>query len=342
MTIGVGSALPPNSPLVVRVAEQFRTGLAAAEDAQRVVMAQRWLQVEGALSNEIEALVAQAYNAGRELKDWEVFQLTRYRSLNVQVTAEIERYLADVEPLIDRSNGVQVIQGAQNARTLTELAAREGGGVLRVNLMQLNPAAVENVVSLARAGQPLGELMSLAYGNAADGMVTELVQGIALGRNPRDTARLMRTDGLSRGYSHTELVARDMHNRSYRMASQEQYRQSGVVSRFIRLAAKAENTCLACLALDGEIYDVEELMEVHPQDRCTMVPWVDGIPRVQFQTGAQWFAGLPADQQRAMMGPTRHDAWQAGDFQFSQMATRRDNDTWGPSAVVTPLRDLLQ
>lgn len=332
--------LQAGQPLVVRVAEQFRANLAASEGVQRTLMAQRWLQVENAVSHEIDLLVDKAYYHNRELKDWEVFQMERYQSLNAQVTREIQRYIEDAETLIDEGSRAQVVQGATNARTLTQLAGQDVGRTLQVDLMRLNPSAVENVVSIARAGQPLGDLMSLAYGEASDGMVNELINGIALGRNPRDTARRMRVDGLSRGFAHTELVARDQHNRAYRAASQRQYQESGVVGRFIRLAAKNDRTCLACLALDGEVYDVEALMEVHPQDRCTMVPWPNGIPRVTFQTGAEWFAGLPSDRQRAIMGPSRHDAWLAGDFQFSQMATRRENATWGPSAIVTPVRAL--
>ena len=92
---------------------------------------------------------------------------------------------------------------------------------------------------------------------------------------------------------------------------------------------------------DGKVYAVNVLMALHPQDRCTMIPNVRGFPPMQYQTGREWFETLEPETQRRLMGPTRFDAWQDGQFEFEQLAQVRDNDIWGPSAVVTPLRDLL-
>ena len=160
--------------------------------------------------------------------------------------------------------------------------------------------------------------------------------------NPRETARLMTQEGLANGFSHVELVARDQQNRAYRLASQQQYAQSNVVSGFRRIASKDDRTCLACLALDGKVYETNELIEVHPTDRCSLIPVIRGFPPIQFQTGKEWFEGLPPDEQRAIMGPGRHDAYEDGLFEFEDMATVSENDVWGPSAQVTPLTELVE
>lgn len=336
---------PPSDPLVVQLANQFRTDLAAANAAQAALIAQRWLQVERALEREISLLVEEAQSRFSRYNDRPpeaiFFELDRYRILLARLRLELDRYLGGIEPIVNAAASAEVRRGATNASALIQAVVAEHGGAVRVTLMDLRPAAVENLVSLARAGNPLQELMVRSYGEAADGMIAELVEGLALGRNPRETARRMQEIGLTRAYRHMELVARDQQIRAHRLATQQQYRASRLVESYVRLAAKSDRTCLACLALDGNVQATDELMALHPQDRCTVVPNVRGYPPVRFQTGREWFEGLPADQQRSMMGPGRHEAWQAGRFDFADLATVRENPVWGPSAVVTPVRELL-
>jgi hypothetical protein len=51
------------------------------------------------------------------------------------------------------------------------------------------------------------------------------------------------------------------------------------------------------------------------------------------------FAELPEDQQRQIMGG-RLDLLNAGQIDWADLASRRDNDAWRTSYVATPLRDL--
>ncbi len=145
---------------------------------------------------------------------------------------------------------------------------------------------------------------------------------------------------MAQGYNHILLVARDQQIRNYREMTRTIYARSDVVSQYVRLAANNLRTCLACLALDGTIYETSELMAIHIQDRCSMVPVVAGFPPPRFQTGEEWFLKQPEAVQRQMMGPGKYEAWKNGRFSFSQLVTVVDNETWGPSAQVTTLTDL--
>lgn len=332
---------PPEAPLVVQIADQFRDALNAAESVQRIILAERWIDVERALEERIEALVESvAEDSG--LTESQVYQLARWRELIRQVNREINRFIEIVTPEIDDLAAAQVRNGARNAAALTQASAREVGASIRVSLMQLNAAAVENVVALARAGQPLADLMTLAYGEAADGMVSELINGIALGQGPRETARRMAQDGLSRGFNHIELVARDQHNRSYRMASQQQYQHSNVVESYTRRAARNERTCRACLALDGTVHPVDDFMALHPQDRCVMVPNIRGFAPIEFEGTEAWFRRQDRDVQMRILGPGGLQAYEDGLFDWTDMATIKPNEIWGPSAGVTPLKELVK
>jgi len=57
--------------------------------------------------------------------------------------------------------------------------------------------------------------------------------------------------------------------------------------------------------------------------------------------GEAWFRGLDEAAQRDMMGPGRYDAWQAGQFDFSQLSRAVHDRDWGRTFVETPLKDLI-
>ena len=94
---------------------------------------------------------------------------------------------------------------------------------------------------------------------------------------------------------------------------------------------------MACLLADGQFYAVDEPFEEHPNGRCTLIPVVKGMEPVQWETGKDWFLGLDASRQEAMMGKGAFEGWQAGDFGLDDMVVRVEDETWGaylkPAAV---------
>jgi len=198
------------------------------------------------------------------------------------------------------------------------------------------------VVALARAGQPLAALLEAAYPLAAQGMTTQLLQGIALGRNPREISRRMMQEGLTDGLQHILLVNRDQSLRAWRTAGLQQYQASRVVTGYSRLCAKNQRSCLACLALDGTIYPTSEMMPLHAQDRCTLLPILRGRTLPVTLSGEAWFRQQPADVQATMLGPGRYDLWERSAFKFQDLATITDAGVWGRSAQVTSLATLQQ
>jgi len=214
-------------------------------------------------------------------------------------------------------------------------------GDLHSHLCQQRLIAAQRKQHLSINGFPAitNRVLERAFPLAVEKLTDLLIRGTALGWNPRKTAEVARRDGLSSGLNHFLLVARDQQIRAYREASRDTYQASSVVYGYKRLATKNKRTCLACLALDGKIYETSELMPLHPQDRCTMIPLVKGFPAPTWETGSEWFASLPEKDQKKMMGAERFDLYQNG-VPFEDMVTVVKNDVWGPSAKVTPLYQL--
>jgi len=334
----------PEQPKSVAAANEYRQEILDRDGAAILNMARRWLRVEDALRPNIEKLVEEIQSAienGGEINRVTLLRLNRYQILTGQLTAEINRFNLYADGVIDSLQG-NAIQFAGTTAADLILSTAADVGAIGITFDRLSVEATENIVAIARAGQPLQNLLELNYPTAVNAISDRLIAGVALGVNPRDVARDIMKNQLSQAYRHTVLVARDQHLRAYRTATQQAYQSSGVVRRYRRLAAKNSRTCLACLALDGEIFDLNELMPLHPQDRCTMLPILAEFSPVNFQTGAAWFKRQPAAFQRKALGPGRYKLWQNGGFTFKQLVTVKPNETWGPSAAVTSLRDLKQ
>lgn len=206
----------------------------------------------------------------KELKAWQLAKLQRYVRLLAQTQAEIERFTGQTAtPVIEQLLADSATAGLQNSLALIDAAVSSGGGdIINFGFDRLGVEAVQNIVAIAGAGKPLGDLLQAAYPLAAGGITDRLIYGTAVGWNPRKTARAIIQDGLAQGLNHILLVSRDQQVRAVREAGRQQYLKMGVTA-YRRLAAKqAGRTCLACLVLDQSVWPSEELMPLHPQDRC--------------------------------------------------------------------------
>lgn len=325
----------PNSAVIVQM-RQFKASLLAGERTQMAEMASRWLSVERRLSAQMDALALEMANIARDggtVSQGTLMTQVRYRELLVQLTDELEGYTGYAERTIADRQRQLVRLGIRQA----EQAITTQGVVAGFNRLPVE--AVTGLVGLSADGSPLRTLLAQSWPHAAQRLTDELINGIALGYNPRKVARLM-AQGMASARDRMEVIARTEQLRVYRTASLESYKASGVVKSYVRLSARDNRVCAGCLAVDGEEYDLATEFQGHPQCRCTLVPKIEGIP-LRFQRGSAWFAEQPASTQRAILGPGRFDLWANGQFDFAEFATLRRNAIWGDAIVPTTIRELV-
>jgi hypothetical protein len=314
----------------VAVATEFRQELALLDAASVETMLDAWRGVEARLLTDMETFAAR-FTAGQALTPGQLLRMERYQALYVQVEAQLAAMESAARPILTAGQIQAAQQGALAAATTLQSLG------VTVGFNTLPTPAVENVLALARAGRPLATLLEPMYGLAADGIIRELVAGVALGLGPRQIARRMAQDGLTDALNHLLLVTRDQYNRAHRTAAMQRYEASGVVRGYVRRCARqAGRTCIACIALDGEFYPLSEPFEEHPQGRCTPIPAVEGVDRRPLTSGRAWFEGLSQDEQIATMGRGRWEAWGDGRMPWDNMVKRTEHPVWGVS--VTPAR----
>lgn len=324
----------PDILSAVDIAAEFRDELARLDAAAVDVMLGQWRQVEAALIADMEAFAAR-FEAGETLTPGQVLRMERYQALQAQVTAQLSALESAAGPLVTAGQTQAAQLGALQAATTLDALG------VGITFNQLSTKATQNIVALARAGKPLAELLQPMYGQAAEGIIRELINGVALGYGPRKIARNMARDGLTDALNHLLLVSRDQYNRAARTAAFQRYEDSGVVRGYTRRCARqAGRTCIACIAMDGEFYPLSVPFAEHPQGRCTPIPAVKGVEmRSRLGSGKAWFEGLDEDAQIATMGRGRWEAWKAGELPWDKMAVKTNHPVWGPGVKVAGVPD---
>lgn len=324
-------------PQVISMMRQFKAQLLRQEASQMRQMAARWLAVERRLDAHMQ-LLAQEMDAIRKsggTVDREMLLTQdRYRQLMAQLNAELGQYSDYANRTISDRQRQLARLGVYHA----EQAIRVQDVALTFNRLPVE--AVENMAGMTGAGTPLTQLLQQSWPLSVDGLTQELINAIALGLNPRVTARNM-ARGATGSLDRMMVIARSEQLRVYRQANLDSYVASGVVSGYKRLATHDSRVCAACLLAEGTVYQTNEMMPLHPQCRCTLVPIVDGVGAPQWTAGEDWFTQQDAGTQQSILGKGRYYAWQNGDFSLGDLVTVKPNLTWGDSLQVTPLKDLV-
>lgn len=280
--------------------------------------------------------------------------------LRAQIEAEVERrgqarmltYSADyagarLVEVAQRSSAVL----ADAARRLIELSLADAaaliGAQLPANWPLNRPAKPELDAIVQRATTQITSRMWVLSDEATEAMRRRLVQGVAAGRNPRDTARLIVRDvqdAFDGGLARAQVIARTETIDAYRAGAKAHHEaNSDVLQGWVWLAKLSERTCPSCVAMHGTEHDLDEPGPLdHPQGRCSRMPLVKpelvpGAPTPTIESGPEWLARQPEGVQRSVLGPRRFEAWQDGDYPVSRWAVRRESPDWRASYAPGPI-----
>jgi len=334
----------PKNSIVVQRMRQFSVDLNARDGETIYQMGKRWMQLENALEADIQLLVlelGELQAAGQAFNIQDVYRLKRYRKLLAQMQTEMTSYNSWAAGYIAENQRTLGVLGINNAAELIQLSFFEAGLGAGTFFDKLPVEAIELMIGNAGKGGPVYTLLQEAYPLAVDQMTNVLIQNIAMGLGPRVTAQAM-MDGVAGSLNHALTVARTEQLRVYREASRQQYESSGAVRGYKRFASKSGNTCALCLALDGEVYPTSELMSVHPNDRCVMLPLLNGVPDPEWELGSDWLKKQDTAVQQKILGPGAQELWAKGDIKLTDLVNKTEHPIWGPSLNRVPLRDLAQ
>lgn len=332
-------AIPHPEPEIIKAIRAQRARIAAEEQIQMMVMADRWIQIEKSLEAQTMLLAREIADAGETATAAQLMRFKGYQDLLAQAEKEVTLYEAWANTTVSARQAELMRLGIDDAIDATGWAY-QGSGMIVPSFSQLPTAAIEAIVGFAGDGSPLTKLLAETYPDAIRGLTQALIDGVARGLPPLQTAKAMR-NGFGMGLNRALTIARTEQLRAYRFAAQEQYRTSGVVTGYMRIAQHNGNVCAGCLFAEGDIFPNDRDFDAHPNCRCSTIPIVEGVPPTSFVAGAEWFATQPENVQRSILGPGRYDAWQKG-VPLNSMSTHIADDVWGGAFVPTPIGKLAQ
>ncbi|KAB2347341.1 phage minor head protein [Actinomadura rudentiformis] len=271
--------------------------------------------------------------------------------------------LNDAATALDALTDLIRSQVSAAASTLAQQAARDQAAIIdsqlppgeqRADRTAFLQRAIDAIT--ARTRQRITALTRPLTRDADTAMRRELVRGVTLGRNPRDTARRMLSNlehAFNGGLNRALTIARTETLDAYRQAAAAAQEDSrGVLSGWIWLAKLDSRGCPACWAMHGTEHPLTEPGPLgHPQCRCSRAPrtksWRDlgfdlDEPEDLIPDAETLFRALPREQQLQIMGAARLALFDQGAIAWRDLARRRSNDGWRDDFAVTPVRDLTR
>lgn len=341
-------------PEAIEAIESFRRRLLALDEAAATELVQAYEPVFRRLVDRTDTLIAQIEN--QQMTFGQVQRLQRFQSLRRQILLEMERYATAANGTISEAQRRAMELAQASTRTIANRALPRG---LNLNILAqagiewnaLPAGAFESFVGIAGDGAPLGNLLAELGPTTQTGVTNTLKEGIAVGRGPRETARLIRNQ-YGMPLTRSLRISRTETLRAHRESTRANYANNRrIVTGYTRRARQDATTCMACIALDGKHYRLDQPLDEHVNGRCALVPVtvtyrdlgldVDQ-PVEEFEDGRAWFRRQPAGLQRAQMGPGKFDAWKEGKFDLEDMAQVNRDPVWGDQATVKTLKALVR
>lgn len=263
----------------------------------------------------------------------------RIQAALTKIEGRLERAAQDAAGVIDDSTASVTRLGVEGQALM--ITAQLPVTVARADEEQIN-AIIERV-----SGSILASSEDITPA-VMDVIRRRLTGGIALGDNPRETARRIVKDtgrDFNGGLPRALNIARTEMLTAMRAAQWATDQANVTVLRgWMWLAHLDSKTCRSCVGMHGTEHPVEEEgPEDHHSGRCARMPltktWAElgitGVPDtpIDIPDAADWFDGLDEGTQRSMLTGRGYEAWKRGEYPMDQWATTKTNDGWRDSVV---------
>lgn len=317
-----------------------------------------------ALANESRASreVARVYGIASERIGVELSRLlTEYQRLAREGRAPSAAWLMRTEQALAlfRAVGSEIAYASASAESIVrssqafqlELAsahAREILGLAEVRDVFRPPAeALDKLAGYLGDGSPLRRLFDKMPALTGAKAEQALIEGVAMGKNPRETARVMR-QGVDQAVDLTKsralTISRTEAMRVHRAASLENYKANAEAVRgWVWLCACDLRSCPSCWAMHGTFHDHREVFGSHPNCRCSPAPQVRGMSALvpDDKNGPARFGRLDEDEQREILGPKKFELYQAGRIRLEDMTVKTYDRDWGPQRHEATIAEAL-
>lgn len=339
----------------LRLARELRVSVASITDARARVLVQAWVrawdELAAALLAGVDDVVA-GVPAGSTPTRTQIVHNRRLMAALDQALTQLKVLAAEAQIGVrgDVEAAARLAGQAQAGLITSQLPPTEAA--VKARLDRFDPRTLDAIVQ--RTTQHVTALHYPLAANAYEAMLRELIRGVAVGDNPRESARRMlaRVEGqFNGGLTRALVIARteviDAH-RAAALAAQQA--NADVLAGWVWHCQLDTRSCPSCWSRHGTLHPVSEPGPLdHQQGRCSRTPqtktWrelgfnIDEPPTLLPDAQAT-FRALPEADQVAVMGPARLAALQSGHASWADLSIRRRTFGWRDSYAPRPARDL--
>jgi SPP1 gp7 family putative phage head morphogenesis protein len=339
---------------------QYKADLKAREQQAEFALERAHQQTLELINSQIDSLYIAMTNymqAGEPVQlEW-LYENNRLLVLQQYITGQIDHFGALTQLQVEQLQHAGVQLGVQAGQALLQSTVPAG---VSFSFGMPSASAIAGMVGATKAGSPLADLFAGFGREAAQKASHALISGVTLGYGPRQIAPSIQ-DALNVSRYRALTIARTEMNRSYRDANTATFQaNSDVVDQWRWTCDLSSRTCAACLAMDGELFNIDETLDSHPNCRCTQVPvtksWdeilgnagidatgiEDTNPSDDMQTGADWFDSQDESVQRGILGNKGYELYANGDVTLQDFVGHSSSEDWGDSIYQKPVKELTK
>ena len=327
-------------PTVIELAEQLRAAIIARDIAALNRLINAYAGIMKGLSGRIEALVL-AIDALEGPTAAQVRRLTQYGQLLEDAATQLTNYRGFVQVELSTAAQQAIEAARKDAPRLIGLSAG-GREFVGASLRRLPAGAIETLLGFLDTSGPLYARLGALPAVTARSVADAILEGVALGRNPRVIARSI-NQAFGMGLTDSMRMMRTVQLYSYREASRANYVMNSDVVRGWTWFAKLDSptTCMSCIAMHGTEHPNEEPLNDHHNGKCLIIPLVGDRPNPITESGPEWFDRQDEATQKAYMGDARYTAWVEGNFTIAEMSGVHEDSVYGPMRVEQSLKQLM-
>ena len=232
----------------------FLDKLDRREKAEFLLLTNSWEDVSSSIDGLIKKL-----SKLENLSEDQLYRLGLYKDFLQQARGVTEDYALVAGKLIQNERKEFALLGIEAAQSL-----------LPGFYNKLPVTAINVMIANTKEGTPLFNLLMESYPQTVDSITKTLIESMALGRNPIETARLLAED-MDGNLMRALRIARTEQLNDFREAQTLQYQESGLVTG-VDLVTEP-NACEECLSeAENNPHDLGWLPDIHPNCRCGLAP----------------------------------------------------------------------
>ena len=219
-------------PAVQAAITKFRSALLKAESASSERLVNAYASIFSKLQTDIRLLEADILEMGDEATTAKVRKLERYQELLQQTVTQMDKYAVLLESEVSTLQQ-QAIESALNQnKALIQAALPNLPKSVQASILssfnRLNPEAIEALLGALSKDSPLTKLLNSFGTDAAAQISDAILQGVALGYNPKKVAATI-VQNMGLNLTRALTIARTEQLRAYRTANISNYQANSDV-----------------------------------------------------------------------------------------------------------------